>query len=115
MRFTVEDQLYNHGFLVQRVMCSPEGIVITMVVVDESESSVVMHDPFDQNNSFMKAAFEIERALVNASFSSCIDAYAENAENTGGEGEEVGGGDTGVELIAAAAYDFLPEIVDFCC
>ena len=42
-------------------------------------------------------------------------AYDFNAEDAGGEGEEVGGGDTDVELIAAAAYDFLPETVDFCC
>ena len=40
MRFTVEDQLYNHGFRVLRVMLSPEGILITMVVVGESEAVV---------------------------------------------------------------------------
>ena len=112
MRFTVEDQLYNHGFLVQRVMLSPEGILITMVVVGESESSDDFHVAPAQGTSFVKSAFESERALMNTSFFLSIDAIAEDA---GGEGEEVGGGDTGVELIAAAAYDFLPATVDLCC
>ena len=55
---------------------------------------------------------ERERALMNTSFFLSIDAIAEDA---GGEGEEVCGGDTGAELIAAAAYDFLPATVDLCC
>ena len=114
MRFTVEDQLYNHGFLVQRVMLSPEGILITMVVVGESESSDDFHVAPAQRTSFMKSSFESERALVNTFFFLSIDAIAEDAGG-GGEGEEVGGGDTGVELIAAAAYDFLPATVDLCC
>ena len=112
MRFTVEDQLYNHGFLVERVMLSPEGILITMVVVGESESSDDFHVAPAQRTSFMKSAFERERALMNTSFFLSIDAIAKDA---GGEGEEVGGGDTGAELIAAAAYDFLPATVDLCC
>ena len=114
MRFTVEDQLYNHGFLVQRVMLSPEGILITMVVVGESELSDDFHVAPAQRTSFVKSAFESERALVNASFFLSIDAITEDAGG-GGEGEEVGGGDTGVEFIAAAAYDFLPATVDLCC
>jgi hypothetical protein len=85
MRFTVEDQLYNHGFLVQRVMLSPEGILITMVVVGESESSDDFHVAPAQRTSFMKSAFESERALMNTSFFLSTDAIAEDA---GGEGEE---------------------------